>query len=52
VFVTHDQEEAVDLADRVVIINRGLIEQDGTPREVIDQPATEFVREFFRFLAR
>lgn len=47
VFVTHDQEEALDLADRVVIINRGRIEQDGTADEVSHHPATEFVRKFF-----
>ncbi|MGB7218190.1 MAG: sulfate ABC transporter ATP-binding protein [Vicinamibacterales bacterium] len=52
VFVTHDQEEALDLADRVVIINRGMIEQDGTASDVIERPATDFVREFFRFVAR
>src|SRR5262249_48565727 len=52
VFVTHDQEEALDLADRVVIINQGAIEQDGTPNDVVERPATAFVREFFRFVAR
>jgi len=46
VFVTHDQEEALELADRVVIMNRGLIEQIGTPREVYDTPATPFVSAF------
>lgn len=46
VFVTHDQEEALELADRVVIMNRGVIEQIGTPREVYDTPATPFVSEF------
>jgi sulfate transport system ATP-binding protein len=46
VFVTHDQEEALELADRVVIMNRGVIEQIGTPREVYDMPATPFVSEF------
>ena len=51
VFVTHDQEEALDLADRVVIINRGAIEQDGTAEDVLERPATDFVREFFRFVA-
>ncbi|MEG8054448.1 hypothetical protein QP185_16695 [Sphingomonas aerolata] len=45
-FVTHDQEEALELADRVVIMNRGVIEQIGTPREVYDMPATPFVSEF------
>ena len=47
VFVTHDQEEAIELADRVVIINRGMIEQDGTVDDVVDHPATAFVMNFF-----
>jgi sulfate transport system ATP-binding protein len=47
VFVTHDQEEALELADRVVIMNQGRIEQVGTPEEVYEKPATPFV---FRFL--
>jgi len=46
VFVTHDQEEAFDLADRVVVMNRGRIEQEGTPEEVIEQPANPFVMTF------
>jgi sulfate/thiosulfate transport system ATP-binding protein len=46
VFVTHDQEEAFDLADRVVIMNRGRIEQDGRPEDVIDAPASPFVMNF------
>ncbi len=46
VFVTHDQEEALELADRVVIFNQGIIEQDGTPEEVVDHPATPFVANF------
>ena len=50
VFVTHDQEEALDLADRVVIINKGVIEQDGTAEDVVRRPATPFVKEFFRFV--
>jgi sulfate transport system ATP-binding protein len=50
VFVTHDQEEALDLADRVVIINQGAIEQDGTAEDVLQRPATEFVKDFFRFV--
>ena len=52
VFVTHDQEEALDLADRVVIINHGVVEQDGTAEDVLQRPATDFVREFFKFVAR
>jgi sulfate transport system ATP-binding protein len=50
VFVTHDQEEALDLADRVVIINHGRIEQDGTAEDVVQRPATDFVKDFFRFI--
>jgi sulfate transport system ATP-binding protein len=46
VFVTHDQEEALELADRVAILNNGRIEQVGTPREVHDAPATPFVCGF------
>jgi sulfate/thiosulfate transport system ATP-binding protein len=46
VFVTHDQEEALELANRVVIINEGRIEQDGTPEEVVEHPATPFVVNF------
>ncbi len=46
VFVTHDQEEALELADRVVVFNHGIIEQDGTPEEVVDHPATPFVANF------
>ena len=46
VFVTHDQEEALELADRVVVMNKGRIEQDGTPEEVVEHPATPFVVNF------
>ncbi len=45
-FVTHDQEEALELADRVAILNRGRIEQVGTPDEVYDLPGTPFVYGF------
>ena len=45
-FVTHDQEEALDLADRVVLLNKGRIEQVGRPEEVYANPATAFVYEF------
>src|SRR5262245_13543381 len=46
VFVTHDQDEAREVADRLVIMHRGRIEQVGEPREVYERPATPFVREF------
>jgi sulfate transport system ATP-binding protein len=46
IFVTHDQEEALELADRVVIMRDGQIEQIGTPGEIYDEPATPFVCEF------
>jgi sulfate transport system ATP-binding protein len=46
VFVTHDQEEALEVADRVVVMNQGRVEQIGTPQEVFDRPATPFVMGF------
>jgi len=46
IFVTHDQEEAMEVADRVVVMNQGHIEQDGSPEAVYEQPATPFVMEF------
>lgn len=46
VFVTHDQEEALEVSDRVVVMNEGRIEQIGTPDEVYEQPASPFVYEF------
>jgi sulfate transport system ATP-binding protein len=46
VFVTHDQDEALEVADRVVVVHRGRIEQIGTPEEVYDHPATAFVYGF------
>jgi sulfate/thiosulfate transport system ATP-binding protein len=46
VFVTHDQEEALEVADRIVVINNGRIEQVGSPDELYDHPATEFVMSF------
>jgi sulfate transport system ATP-binding protein len=46
IFVTHDQDEALEIADRVAIMNAGRIEQIGTPAEVYDRPSTPFVFEF------
>ena len=46
VFVTHDQEEALEVSDRVVVMNQGRVEQVGTPQEVFDRPATPFVMGF------
>ncbi|WP_443192310.1 sulfate/molybdate ABC transporter ATP-binding protein [Pseudomonas indica] len=46
VFVTHDQEEAMEVADRIVVMNKGVIEQVGAPGEVYDKPASDFVYHF------
>ena len=46
VYVTHDQEEALSLSDRVVVMNAGRVEQVGTPFEIYNYPATEFVASF------
>jgi len=46
IFVTHDQEEAMEVANRIVIFSRGRLEQVGAPREVYEQPANEFVARF------
>jgi sulfate transport system ATP-binding protein len=46
VFVTHDQEEAMEVADEIVVINNGAIEQVGTPDELYDHPANDFVMNF------
>ena len=48
IFVTHDQDEAIEIADRIVVMNSGRIEQIGTPTEVCEEPATPFVWEFLR----
>src|SRR6266704_6837586 len=46
IFVTHDQEEALEVSNRIVIFSRGVLEQVGSPREVYEQPANEFVARF------
>jgi sulfate transport system ATP-binding protein len=46
IFVTHDQGEAMEIADRIVLINRGHVEQVGTPRELYERPANPFVMSF------
>lgn len=46
VLVTHDQQEALDVADRIAVLNKGRIEQVGTPQDLYDRPATEFVMTF------
>jgi sulfate transport system ATP-binding protein len=46
ILVTHDQEEALEAADRIVVLNQGHIEQTGTPEEVYENPATPFVYQF------
>ena len=46
IFVTHDQEEALEISEQVVVINEGLVEQSAAPHEVYDSPANEFVMSF------
>jgi sulfate transport system ATP-binding protein len=46
VFVTHDQEEAMEVADQIAVMNKGRIEQVGGPRDLYEEPATEFVMSF------
>jgi sulfate transport system ATP-binding protein len=46
VFVTHDQEEAMEVADRIVVMNKGVIEQIGSPGDVYENPASDFVYHF------
>lgn len=46
IFVTHDQEEALEVSDRIVVINKGRVEQIGTPKDVYDKPATAFAYGF------
>ncbi len=46
IFVTHDQEEAFSVADKVIVIHAGGVEQVGSPNQILDEPATEFVAKF------
>ena len=46
IYVTHDQEEALTLSDRIAVFNKGVIEQIGTPNEIYNHSATEFVCNF------
>ena len=46
IYVTHDQVEAMTLADRIVVLNKGIIEQVGTPSEIFNHPKNKFVAEF------
>jgi sulfate/thiosulfate transport system ATP-binding protein len=52
VLVTHDQEEAMEVSDRIVVLNRGRVEQDGPPRELYERPANAFVMGFLGPVAR
>mgnify|MGYP000494032751 CR=1 FL=1 len=46
IYVTHDQAEAFQMSDRVVVMNAGAVQQVGTPHEILNQPATNFVKDF------
>jgi sulfate transport system ATP-binding protein len=46
IFVTHDQEEALEICDKIFVMNQGIIEQEGTPEDIYNHPATEFVANF------
>jgi sulfate transport system ATP-binding protein len=52
IFVTHDQEEALEVADQIVVMNAGKIEQVGSPADVLDRPANAFVSDFFTYVRR
>ena len=52
VLVTHDQEEALDVADRIAVLNKGRIEQVGDPDDLYDRPANDFVMSFLGSVAR
>ena len=51
-FVTHDQDEAFELADRIAILDHGRIEQVGTAAEILEHPATQFIDSFIEGIAR
>lgn len=46
IYVTHDQEEALNMSDRIAVMNKGIIEQVGTPEEIYEKPKTKFVAGF------
>jgi sulfate transport system ATP-binding protein len=52
IFVTHDQEEAMDIADQIVVMNDGKVEQVGTPRDIYEHPENEFVMSFIGPVSR
>ena len=52
IFVTHDQEEALEVADQIVVMNAGKIEQVGGPADVLHRPANAFVSDFFTYVRR
>lgn len=52
IFVTHDQEEALSISDRIVVMHKGIADQTGTPRDIYNQPATDFVAGFVGTLNR
>lgn len=49
IFVTHDQQEALSLSDRIIVMNRGRLEQEGTPQDVFQNPATAFTARFLGY---
>jgi ABC-type Fe3+/spermidine/putrescine transport system ATPase subunit len=49
IFVTHDQQEALSLSDRIIVMNKGLLEQEGTPQEVFQHPETPFTARFLGY---
>jgi ABC-type proline/glycine betaine transport system ATPase subunit len=46
VYITHDQEEAFALSDRIMVMNQGMIEQMDTPENIVQNPANQYIREF------